>query len=195
VKLYFEGLAKDYETYKQNSGGMMGKSKYKSVNQAKEAKQGNKLHEYIVKITTTAVACKEQQDELTANLRDSANAKTKEIKAMASQIKSLTKAVGLLTKSLANKENKPSNRPTGSNHQARQYTKPRSMGCYCWSHGLHPTGMNHTSATCKWKKEGHDITATWTSRLGRCLLWLPPIRMKVEDQAHATYAEKTVPTS
>jgi hypothetical protein len=68
---------------------------------------------------------------------------------MASHIKSLTKAVALLTKSLANKENKPSNRPTGSNRQARQYTKPQSMGCYCWLHGFHPAGMNHTSATCK----------------------------------------------
>jgi hypothetical protein len=43
---------------------------------------------------------------------------------MASLIKSLTKAVALLTKSLANKVNKPSNRPTGSDRQARQYTKP-----------------------------------------------------------------------
>jgi hypothetical protein len=38
AKLYFEGLVKDYETYEQNSGGMMDKSKYKSVSQAKEAK-------------------------------------------------------------------------------------------------------------------------------------------------------------
>ncbi len=119
----------------------------------------------------------------------------KEIKVMASQIKSLTKAPALLTKSLANKENKPSNRPTRSNCQARQYTKPQSMGCYCWSHGFHPTGMNHTSATCKWKKEGHDATDTWTNRLGRCLLWLPPNRVKNEDQTHAIYAGKTAPTS
>jgi hypothetical protein len=71
---------------------------------------------------------------------------------MASQIKSLTKAVALLTKSLANKENMPSNRPTGRDCQARQYTKPRSMGCYCWSHGFYLAGVNHTSTTCKWKK-------------------------------------------
>ncbi len=66
--LYFEGLVKDYETCKQNSGGMMGKSKYESANQAKEAKQGDELREYIAKIATAAVACKVQQDELTANL-------------------------------------------------------------------------------------------------------------------------------
>jgi hypothetical protein len=194
AKLCFEGLVKDYETYEQNSGGMMGKSKYKSANQAKEAKQGNKLREYIAKIATAAVACEEQQNERTANLQDSANARTKEIKVMASQIKSLTTAVALLTKSLANKENKSSNRPTKSDHQARQYTKPQSMGCYCWSHGFHLTGMNHRKATCKWKKEGHDTTATWMNRLGRCLLWPPPIWVKVEDQAHATYVGKTAPT-
>jgi hypothetical protein len=68
AKLYYEGLVKDYETYEQNSGGIMGKSKYKSANQAKEAKQGNTLCEYIAKIATAAVACEEQQDELTANL-------------------------------------------------------------------------------------------------------------------------------
>jgi hypothetical protein len=103
---------------------MMGKSKYKSANQAKEAKQDNELREYIAKFATAAVACKEQQAELNTDLRDSAKAKTKDIKVMASQIKSLTKIVMLLTKSLANKENKPGNRPTGSNHQARQYIKP-----------------------------------------------------------------------
>jgi hypothetical protein len=47
---------------------MMGKSKYESANQAKEAEQGNKLREYIAKITTATVACKEQQKELPANL-------------------------------------------------------------------------------------------------------------------------------
>jgi hypothetical protein len=68
AKLYFEGLVKDYEIYKQNCGGMMGKSKYKSANQAKEANRGNKLSEYIAEIATAAIARKQQQDELTANL-------------------------------------------------------------------------------------------------------------------------------
>jgi hypothetical protein len=63
---------------------------------------------------------------------------------MASQIKSLTKAAVLLTKSLANKENKLSNRPNGGYREAKQYTKPQSMGCYCWLHRFHPAGVNHT---------------------------------------------------
>ncbi len=186
---------KDYETYEQNSGGMMGRSKYKSANQAKEAKQGNTLYEYVAKIATATIALEEQQDELTTNLWDSANAKTKEIKVLASQIKNLTKSVVLLTKSLANKENKPSNKPTGGGHQEKQYTKPRSMGCYCWLHRFHPAGMNQTRATCMWRKEGRGATATWTNRLGGYLHLLPPIQVKVEDQAHATYVGRAAPTS
>jgi hypothetical protein len=45
AKLCFEGIMKDYETYEQNSSSMMGNSKYKSANQDKEFKQGNKLCE------------------------------------------------------------------------------------------------------------------------------------------------------
>jgi hypothetical protein len=69
AKSYFEGLEKNYKTYEQNSSIMMGKSKYKSANQAKEAEQqGYKLRDYIEKIATAAVACKEQQDEITVHL-------------------------------------------------------------------------------------------------------------------------------
>ncbi len=45
------------------------------------------------------------------------------------------------------------------------------------------------------EKEGHDATATWANRLGGYFHWPPPIRVKVEDQAHATYVGKTAPTS
>ncbi len=33
-----------------------------------------------------------------------------------------------------------------------QYTKPQSMGCYCFLHSFHPAGKNHTSATCTWNQ-------------------------------------------
>jgi hypothetical protein len=88
----------------------------------KEAYRGNKLCEYIAQITTAANAHEEQQVELTTNLCNSDNAKTKEINAMASQIKSLTNPVALLTQLLANKENKPNNKSvnksTGGGRQA-----------------------------------------------------------------------------
>ena len=61
AKLYFEGLVKDYETYKQNSGGMTGKSKYDSALQMREANKGDELHEYIAKITTATVAREENR--------------------------------------------------------------------------------------------------------------------------------------
>jgi hypothetical protein len=51
------------------------------------------------------------------------------------------------------------------------------------------------SVTCKWKKVGHDATVTWANRLDGCLLWPPPIQVKVEEQAHATCAGKIAPTS
>jgi hypothetical protein len=43
----------------------------------KEAAKGNKLHEYNAQIATAAVALEEEQVELTANLCNSDNAKTK----------------------------------------------------------------------------------------------------------------------
>lgn len=195
AKLYFEGLVKDYETYEQNSGGTMGKHKYASALQAKEADKGDELREYIAKIATAAVAREEKQDELTANLRDSAASKSKEIEAMALQIKQLTDAVALLAKTNSNKENDPNKSGGGGNREKKQYTKPRTMGGYCWTHGFHPAGENHTSANCTWKKEGHDIAATWATRNGGCVHWPPPIRVRVEDQTHSTYAGKTAPSS
>ena len=196
AKLYFEGLVKDYETYEQNSGGTTGKHKYDSALQTREADQGDELREYIAKIATAAVAREEKQEELTANMRDSAAAKESEFKAMALQIKLLTDAVALLAKNSNNKENEPKNKRTGgATKEKEQYTKPRSMGNYCWTHGYHPAGANHSSATCTWKKEGHDITATWTNRKGGCVYWPNPIRVRVEDQAHGTYAGKVAPTN
>jgi hypothetical protein len=92
AKLYFEGLIMDYKMYKQNSGGTVSKSKYNNANQVKETNKGDKLREYIAQIATAAVACKEQQVKLIANLCNMDNAKSKETLAMTSQIKSLTNA-------------------------------------------------------------------------------------------------------
>jgi len=38
-------------------------------------------------------------------------------------------------------------------------------GNYCWSHGF-CCGKEHTSATCKWPKEGDKREATVTNQLG-----------------------------
>jgi hypothetical protein len=93
-------------------------------------------------------------------------------KAMADQIAQLTKA-------MANKENRPTHGGSdgdgsggggssgsgsgggggggGLRDRERgwaqvQYSKPQNIGCYCYSHGFHPAGENHTSATCNRKQ-------------------------------------------
>ena len=76
-----------------------------------------------------------------------------------------------------------------------QYEKPRSMGCYCFSHGFHPAGENHTSANCQWKQPNHDTTATWNDRKGGSVHWPPPIRVSIGQQTHTTYAGKAAPTN
>jgi hypothetical protein len=83
---------------------------------------------------------------------------------MAAQIKAMSDQIAQLTKAMANKENEPNSSSSSGggsgssgsrgrdNGQARyiavQYSKPCSMGSYCSSHGFHPAGENHTSATC-----------------------------------------------
>ena len=44
---------------------------------------------------------------------------------------------------------------------------PRGGGSrrYCWSHGYNPWGHDHTSQTCRNKKEGHQDNATWENNM------------------------------
>ncbi len=56
AKMYFEGLAKDYKVYAQNSCGTAGKHKFESANQAAKAHCGNELRQYIAGIAQAAVA-------------------------------------------------------------------------------------------------------------------------------------------
>ena len=43
AKMYFEGLVKDYEIYKQNSNGTVDKNNYESTNQTTDANSGDEL--------------------------------------------------------------------------------------------------------------------------------------------------------
>jgi hypothetical protein len=172
--MYFKGLVKDYEVYVQNSRGTAGKHKFESANQAAEAHRGDKLHQYIAGIAQAAVA----QEEQATNIHDSTKASSN---AMAAQIKVMLDQIVQLTKTMANKENSTNGRRGGGGggggggslrergqawKDVVQYTKPRSMGCYCSLHGFHPAGKNHTGATCLWKQPNHDVTATWNDRKG-----------------------------
>jgi hypothetical protein len=112
------------------------------------------------------------------------------------QIKMLTDAITVLTKSLANKENAPPN--TGN---ANSGTTPRTfhwtcnMGAYCWSHGHHPVGAKHMSSTCTKKKEGHINDATTTNRQGGENFWPVINKVKESQQDHPSFKGKTAPTN
>jgi hypothetical protein len=98
AKTYFEGLVRDYQFYKQNSGGTADKHNFKSANQATEADRGNELCQYIARIAQTAVKQKEQAANIHASTKASMDAMTAQIKTMSDQI-------AQLTKTMANKEN------------------------------------------------------------------------------------------
>ena len=72
---------------------------------------------------------------------------------MEAEIKKLTATIASMATKLNNGENINPN--GGDNEQTRrpQMKKLRNMGAYCSSHGFHPVGIKHDSATCiyKWK--------------------------------------------
>ncbi len=201
-KIYFEGLVRDYEVFGQNSGGTANKHNFKSANQAAKADCGDKLCQYIAGIAKAAV----NQEEQAANICNSTKTFTG---AMATQIKAMSDQIAQLTKAMATKENVPnggngggtgsdrgSKRDTGRTKcEPTQYTMPRSMGCYCWSHRFHPAGANHTSTTRKWRQPNHNVSATWNNRKGGSVHWPPPIHICIKQQSHATYAGKLVLTN
>jgi len=124
---------------------------------------------------------------------------------MAAQIKTMSDQIAQLTKAMANKESTPNSgggggsggglRDRGQGRVAIQYEKPQSMGCYCFSHGFHPAGENHTSANCQWKQPNHDAAATWNDRKVESMHWPSPIHVSIGQQNHATYAGKSAPTN
>ena len=186
AKQYFEGLIRDFEVYEQNSGGTAGKHKYESANHTADADKGDELRQYIAQLAAAAVAKEEKHNEIAASICDTTQKKTDK---MAAQLKSLHNAVAQLTLALANKENTGGNggggggrnQNTGRNgggggggvrdQENKPYTKTRCMGAYCWSHGWHPVGENHTSKTCNYRKEGHKANATFTNIMGGSQIW------------------------
>ena len=197
AKLYFEGLVKDYEVYAQNSGGTAGKHNFESANQAAKANAGDELQKYIAGTAQAAVT----QEEQATNIRDSTKASTD---VMSAQIKVMMDQIAQLTKAMANKENMPNGgsgsgsgnsgsgggdggpQDRGRGRTQVQYTKLRSMGCYCFLHSFHPAGENHTSTTCTWKQPNHKATATWNDKKGSSIHWPPPICVSIEQQSHPT---------
>ncbi len=193
TKRYFKQLVRNFKIYKQNSSGTIAKSKYKNANQATEAAKCDKLRHYIATIAAAAVTKDKKQDKIAGNIRDSAQ---KKINYMVMQLKMLSNAVVVLTKALANKENNGgsnigggggggSSSSNGGSGGIKPLKKLQCMGGYCWSHGHHPCGNNHTSATCIFKKEGHKSDATLDNTMGGNNYW--PLVYHVIDSQKCTH--------
>ena len=117
---------------------------------------------------------------------------------MAAQLKSLADTVAKLNLALANKENEVGNGGGGggggSIREKKPYGKTRCMGAYCWSHGWHPVGVNHSSTTCNFKKEGHKTNATFDNIMCGNQTWPASDRVMPSQQTHAAFAGKAKPT-
>ncbi len=128
---------------------------------------GKEIREYITNLANASAGAAQEQATNTMG-------KTNQFDAMAAQIKALTDAVAKL---VAVKENKNPNAGGGGGKngdrksRCQQMTKLRNMGAYCHSHGFHPVGVNHDSATCGWKNPEHKTEATWGNCLGGDMFW------------------------
>ncbi len=69
----------------------------------------------------------------------------------------------------------------------------RSMGAYCSTHGYHPVGANHTSATCTHKRGRHNNTATADHRFGGSNFWPGLSKVKSSQHDHISYNGKSAP--
>jgi hypothetical protein len=85
VKLYFERLINNAETYAQNSGRTAGKKGYESANQM--ANVGDMIRKYIQEIASATMADKEKSTKWAASMNESAKKKDTKIKVMTMQIK------------------------------------------------------------------------------------------------------------
>ena len=66
-----------------------------------------------------------------------------------------------------------------------------NMGAYCSMHGHHPVGLNHTSATCTNKCEGHNDLATADQGFGGSNFWPGLSKVKPSQQDHVSYKDKS----
>jgi hypothetical protein len=187
AKLHFELKVKAHDTYLQNSSsGATGRNKYESANNMADI--GNKIKDYIAKIASSSIT----NDDVVANMREADKKKDAEMADMSAQIKQLTAAVA----KLASRENNDPNKNCGrhGNRVVEQMTKLRNMGGYCFTHGFHPVGAAHDSATCTYKlKDTHNDAATWNNRLGGNTYWPKAIRVAIKQQNHPTWKNKEAP--
>jgi hypothetical protein len=177
AKSYFEGLVQDFETYTQNSGGGA-----------------------IQEIASATIASNEKASELAANVQEETKTKDTQLASMAAQIQALTNTVATLTSALAASAGKGSGSDSanstgssGSGASKGTFKFTRNMGAYCYQCGHHPVGINHTSATCSKKGEGHNDLATTNQRFGGSTYWPGLTKVKQSQQDHVSYKGKSAP--
>jgi hypothetical protein len=115
---------------------------------------------------------------------------------MEAEIKKLTAAIVHMANKSNNGKNVNLNRSSGNRDGRRpQNAKPRNIGRYCYSHGYHPVGANHTSANCIWKKDSHEDKAMWINNLGGDTFWPSANCIAINQQNHATWKGKSASTN
>jgi hypothetical protein len=63
------------------------------------------------------------------------------------------------------------------------------------ANSFHPVDADHTSATCKYKIEGHRDDATWTNRLGGNMYWPVAKAVTLTQHNHVLWKDKSAPTN
>ncbi len=185
TKAYFEAIVKATDVYEQNTGGGLRRgNKCESANQM--ANISDELREWIQQISSNG-----------ANNEQAANTQaTQKKSSMEEEIKKLTATIAQMAAKMGSNENSNPNIGGGNRDSQRpQSTKEHNMGAYCHSHGFHPVGVNHTSAICGWKKEGHKDEATWSNQMEEDTFWPSAKRVAVHQPNHATWKGKSVPTN
>ena len=191
AKTYFKGLVRDFETYTQNSGGDSGKKGYESANQMADV--GDEIRKYIQEIASASAANNDKAAEFAASVSEESKAKDAQLQAMSSQIQAL------ISTTIANAAKANGGGGGGGGGDGggggggskRAFRHTRNMGAYCWTCGHHPVGANHTSVTCKSKREGHNDLATADHRFSGSNFWPRPNKVKSSQQDHPKYKGKS----
>jgi hypothetical protein len=154
--------------------------------------------------------------EWAANVSKQAKAKDAQINAMAAHIQALANTVATLSKAIttAAKENLNPNpgggdgggngvggnsgggNSGGNNSNGlpfHQFTC--NTGGYCFPCGYHPVGTNHTSATCKQKRQGHNDSATATNCMNDSTRWLGIRQVTPSQHDHPSYKGQSAPAT
>jgi hypothetical protein len=141
--------------------------------------------------------------EWAANVNEESKTKDAQLQAMMALIEALTNTIATLSKEITAVAKQGGGDGDGSGTSGssnnigrgdkRTFKYTRNMGAYCSTHGHHPVGANHTSATCTHKQERHNDTATADHRFGGSNFWPGLSKVKSSQHNHISYKGKSAP--